>query len=52
MVKNEPASAGDVSSIPGPGRSHISQQLILRSTATESIVEPSSENLQFPFTKD
>ena len=36
MVKNLPASAGDMGSIPGPGRSHLLEQLSPRVTAAEA----------------
>ena len=35
MVKNLAASAGDVGSIPGLGRSHSLEQLSLETTAAE-----------------
>ena len=36
VVKNPPANAGDTGSSPGPGRSHMPQQLSPCATTTES----------------
>ena len=36
MVKNPPASAGDMGSIPGPGRSHMRQRNSPGATAAEA----------------
>ena len=50
MAKNPPANAGEFN--PWSGKIlHATEQLTPRAIATESIVAPFSENLQFPFTK-
>ena len=38
VVENPPASAGDTGSIPGPGRSHMPEQLSLCATTTEPVI--------------
>ena len=42
MVKNPPANAGDVGSIPGPGRSHMLWRTRPKSTA---VAEPVLQSL-------
>ena len=51
VVKNSPASVEDTGSIPGPGRSHVSKQLIplLNSTTTtEPVLKSLGAQLQNP----
>ena len=40
MVKIPAANVGDMGSIPGPGKSHMLEQLSLWVTTTEPVLEP------------